>query len=168
MRAIFPMYDTPFQFLVLENSGTQSVAEMVGKRVGVGPRGGTSAAYFPEFFRKLNVSVNFVFGEWAELAAQVHRRELDVLAAGAGVLVPSFLELEARDKVRYIAFSQGQLAELRLAMPELTPSRIPAGMSPRRGLRYLAASRRTAQRITQLPTATSLMRKVSSKECLSK
>jgi TRAP-type uncharacterized transport system substrate-binding protein len=98
MRAIFPMYDTPFQFLVLENSGTQSVAEMVGKRVGVGPRGGTSAAYFPEFFRKLNVSVNFVFGEWAELAAQVHRRELDVLAAGAGVPVPSFLELEARDK----------------------------------------------------------------------
>lgn len=130
MRAIFPMYDTPFQFLVLENSGTQSVAEMVGKRVGVGPRGGTSAAYFPEFFRKLNVSVNFVFGEWAELAAQVHRRELDVLAVGAGVPVPSFLELEARDKVRYIAFSQGQLAELRLAMPELTPSRIPAGMYP--------------------------------------
>ena len=106
MRAIFPMYDTPFQFLVLENSGTQSVAEMVGKRVGVGPRGGTSAAYFPEFFRKLNVSVNFVFGEWAELAAQVHRRELDVLAAGAGVPVPSFLELEARDKVRYIPLRQ--------------------------------------------------------------
>ena len=96
MRAIFPMYDTPFQFLVLENSGTQSVAEMVGKRVGVGPRDGTSAAYFPEFFRKLNVSVNFVFGEWAELAAQVHRRELDVLAVGAGVPVPSFLELGAR------------------------------------------------------------------------
>src|SRR6476469_2063927 len=130
MRAIFPMYDTPFQFLVFRESGPRSVAEMVGKRVGVGPRGGTSAAYFPEFFRKLNVSVNFVFGEWAELAAQVHRRELDVLAAGAGVLVPSFLELEARDKVRYIAFSQGQLAELRLAMPELSPSRIPAGMYP--------------------------------------
>ena len=31
--------------------------------------------------------------------------------------VPSFLELGARDKVRYIAFSQGQLAELRLAKP---------------------------------------------------
>jgi len=120
MRAIFPMYDTPFQFLVLENSGTQSVAEMVGKRVGVGPRGGTSAAYFPEFFRKLKCE--FVFGEWAELAAQVHRRELDVLAVGAGVPVPSFLELEA--------LSQGQLAGLRFAMSELTPSRIPAGMYP--------------------------------------
>jgi TRAP transporter TAXI family solute receptor len=130
MRAIFPMYDTPFQFLVLDDSGTRSVAEMVGKRVGVGPRGGTSAAYFPEFFRKLNVSANLVFGEWADLAAQVHRRELDVLAVGAGVPVPSFLELESRDKVRYIAFSQAQLAGLRLAMPELTPSRVPAGMYP--------------------------------------
>ena len=130
MRAIFPMYDTPFQFLVLDDSGTRSVAEMEGKRVGVGPRGGTSAAYFPEFFRKLNVSANLVFGEWADLAAQVHRRELDVLAVGAGVPVPSFLELESRDKVRYIAFSQAQLAGLRLAMPELTPSRVPAGMYP--------------------------------------
>ena len=50
MRAIFPMYDTPFQFLVLQESGIRSIAEMAGKRVGVGPRGGTSAAYVPEFF----------------------------------------------------------------------------------------------------------------------
>jgi uncharacterized protein len=38
MRAIFPMYDTPFQFLVLQESGIRSIAEMAGKRVGVGPR----------------------------------------------------------------------------------------------------------------------------------
>ena len=130
MRAIFPMYDTPFQFLVLRESGARSVVEMVGKRVGVGPRGGTSAAYFPEFFKKLDIPVNLVFGEWVELAAQVHRRELDVLAVGAGVPVPSFIELEARDKVRYIALSPAQMVALRLAMPELTPSRIPAGMYP--------------------------------------
>src|SRR6476659_3821424 len=74
MRAIFPMYDTPFQFLVLRESGARSIAEMAGKRVGVGPRGGTSAAYFPEFFQTLKIPVNLVFGEWAELAAQVHQR----------------------------------------------------------------------------------------------
>src|SRR5437588_6269103 len=58
MRAIFPMYDTPFQFLVLQESGIRSIAEMAGKRVGVGPRGGTAAAYFPEFFNTLKVPVN--------------------------------------------------------------------------------------------------------------
>jgi uncharacterized protein len=44
MRAIFPMYDTPFQFLVLQEPGIRSVAEMAGKRVGLGPAGGTAAA----------------------------------------------------------------------------------------------------------------------------
>jgi uncharacterized protein len=130
MRAIFPMYDTPFQFLVLQESAIRSIAEMAGKRVAVGPRGGTSAAYFPEFFNTLKVPVNLVFGEWAELAAQVHQRTLDVLAVGAGVPFPSFVELEAKDKVRYIAFAPEQIATLRLAMPELTPSRIPAGTYP--------------------------------------
>jgi TRAP transporter TAXI family solute receptor len=130
MRAIFPMYDTPFQFLVLQESGIRSITEMAGKRVGVGPRGGTSAAYFPEFFNTLKVPVNLVFGEWAELAAHMHQHTLDVLAVAAGVPFPSFVELEAKDKVRYIAFAPEQIATLRLAMPELAPSRIPAGTYP--------------------------------------
>src|SRR5262249_13923163 len=130
MRAIFPMYDTPFQFLVLQDSGIRSLREMSGKRVGVGPRGGTSAAYFPEFFRVLNVPVILTYGEWAELAAQVHERKLDVLGVGAGVPFPSFVDLEAKDKVRYVALSPNEIAALRLAMPELNLSRIPAGTYP--------------------------------------
>jgi uncharacterized protein len=130
MRVIFPMYDTPFQFLVLQESGIRSVSEMSGKRIGVGPAGGTAAAYFPEFFRVLNVPVSLAYGEWAELAAQVHERKLDVLAGAAGVPFPSFIELEAKNKVRYVAFTANDIAALRLAMPELTPSRIPAGTYP--------------------------------------
>jgi uncharacterized protein len=113
MRTIFPMYDTPFQFLVLQDSGIRSVAEMSGKRVGVGPQGGTSAVYFPEFFRVLNVPVSLAYGEWAELAAQVHERKLDVLAVGAGMPFPSFVELEAKDKVRYVALTDKEIAALR-------------------------------------------------------
>jgi TRAP transporter TAXI family solute receptor len=130
MRAIFPMYDTPFQFAVLRESGIRSIAELVGKRIGIGPRGGTSAAYFPEFFHTLKVDANLVFGEWAELTEQLHQRTLDVLAVGAGVPFPSFIELEAKERVRYIAFDANQISMLRLAMPELTPSRIPAGAYP--------------------------------------
>jgi TRAP transporter TAXI family solute receptor len=130
MRAIFPMYDTPFQFLVLQGSGIRSVAEMAGKRVGIGPRGGTSAAYFPEFFKTLKVPANFAFGDWEDLAEQVHKREIDVLAVAAGVPFPSFIELEAKNNVRYIALSPEQIAALRLAMPELSLSRISGGTYP--------------------------------------
>jgi TRAP transporter TAXI family solute receptor len=130
MRVAFPMYDTPFHFLVLQDSGIRAIEEMSGKRVGVGPRGGTSAAYAPEFFATLKVPSNLVYGDWSDLAAQLHGRTLDALAVAAGVPFPSFIELEASDRVRYIALTPEQIAALRLAMPELSPSRIPAGTYP--------------------------------------
>ena len=130
MRAIFPMYDTPFQLLVLQDTNIRSIADMAGRRIGVGPPGGTSATYFPGIFNVLKVSADFVYGDWADLASQVHARSIDVLAVAAGVPFPSFIELEFKDKVRYIALSPEQLAALRLAMPELTPSRVPAGTYP--------------------------------------
>jgi TRAP transporter TAXI family solute receptor len=127
MRAVFPMYDTPFQFLVLQETGIRSITEMAGKRVGIGPQGGTSASYFPEFFATLKIPATFVVGEWSELATQMRGRLLDVLAVAAGVPFPSFTELEAKEKVRYVALDKEQIAALQLATPELTPSRIPPG-----------------------------------------
>jgi uncharacterized protein len=130
MRVMFPMYDTPFQLLVLQDSPARSIADMAGKRVGVGPHGGTAAVYFPEFFNALKIPASFVYGEWEELAAQMHQRQVDVLAIAAGVPFPAFIELEAKDKVRYITLTGNDIAALRLAMPELTPSAIPAGSYP--------------------------------------
>jgi len=130
MRVAFPMYDTPFQLIVLQDSGLRAVSEMGFKRVGIGPRGGTTAAYLPEFFNTLKIHVQFLFGEWEELATLMQRRELDVIAGAGGVPLPAFIELEAKERVRYIAFPSDQLAALRLAMPELTPSLIPAGTYP--------------------------------------
>jgi uncharacterized protein len=130
MRAIFPMYDTPFQFLALEASGIGSLAQMAGKRIGIGPRGGTTAAYAPEFFKVLKLQSELVHGDWADLAARLHAREIDGLAVGAGIPFPSFLTLEASDKVRYLALAPGEITALRLALPELAPSRVPAGSYP--------------------------------------
>ena len=130
MRVMFPMYDTPFQLLVFQESNMRSVADMAGKRIGVGPRGGTSATYFPEIFKTLDVTATFVFGEWSDLAAQMNARTIDVLAVGAGVPFPSFIELEVKNRVRYVAFSRDNIDDLKRAMPELNPSRVPAGTYP--------------------------------------
>jgi len=128
MRAIFPMYDTPFQFLVLQDSNIRSLAEMAEKRIGIGPRGGTAGVYVPEFFKVLKMSAHFAYGEWVDLAAQFQNKELDGLAVGAGVPFPSFLELEKKNNIRYIPLADDQIAALRLAMPELAPSSIPPGI----------------------------------------
>ena len=55
MRALFPMYDTPFQFVVLQGSAVQSIAELSGKRIGAGPQGGTTATYLPEMLKALRL-----------------------------------------------------------------------------------------------------------------
>jgi uncharacterized protein len=130
MRAIFPMYDTPFQFMVLRESGIMSVAELAGKRVGIGPAGGTTAAYVPEFFKLLKVDARLETGVWADLAAKVREGSLDGLAVGAGVPFPSFAELEASAKVRYLPLMPAQIVALRLAMPELGASLVAAGTYP--------------------------------------
>jgi hypothetical protein len=130
MRAMFPMYDTPFQFVTLQDSGIQSVADLDGKRVGVGPQGGTAGTYVPEFFKTLKLQASLVHGDWADLAAKVADRRIDALAVAAGVPFPALGEIERRAKVRYLPLGQQQILDLRLAMPELGASVVAAGSYP--------------------------------------
>ncbi|MDM7458835.1 MAG: TAXI family TRAP transporter solute-binding subunit, partial [Paracoccus sp. (in: a-proteobacteria)] len=61
MRALFPMYQTPFEAVALQSSGIADVMDMNGKRVSVGPAGGTAATYWPRFFEVLGVEANISF-----------------------------------------------------------------------------------------------------------
>jgi TRAP transporter TAXI family solute receptor len=130
MRAMFPMYDTPFHFLARQDAGVQSLAEMAGKRIGVGPHGGTAGTYVPTFLAVLKLEAPLTYGTWEELAAQMQGRALEVLAVAAGVPFPAAAGLEAKRLVRHVPLTAEQIVSLRLAVPELTPSVIPAGSYP--------------------------------------
>jgi TRAP transporter TAXI family solute receptor len=127
MRAVFPMYDTPFQFLVFQEAGIQSIADLNGKRVGIGPQGGTAGIYIPEFFKVLKINPTIRNGDWSDLAAAMRAGALDALAVGAGVPFPEFTNLERKNKVRYLPLTASQAVALRLAIPELGSSVVPAG-----------------------------------------
>jgi uncharacterized protein len=127
MRAVFPMYDTPFQFMALQESGILSVTDLTDKRVGIGPQGGTTGVYMPEFFKILKINPIIQTGNWSDLAVAIQARALDALAVGAGAPFPEFAALERKNKVRYLALTAGQVAALRQALPELGSSVVPAG-----------------------------------------
>jgi TRAP transporter TAXI family solute receptor len=129
MRALFPMYDTPFQFMA-RDANIRSLADLTGRRVGVGPQGGTSGAYVPDFFKVLKIDASLSHGDWADLARQVQAGGLDALAVAAGVPFPSFIELERTGTVRYLPLSSAQILDLRLAMPELNASVVGSGSYP--------------------------------------
>ena len=87
-RALFPMYDTSFQFVVMSDSAIHSITDLSGKQVGIGPRGGTGGVYTPLVFKALNIAAPFVTGTLADLAAQLSASKLDALAVVAGTPVP--------------------------------------------------------------------------------
>ena len=104
MRAIFPMYDTPFQFLVLQESGIRSIADIAGKRVGVGPHGGTSATYVPQFFSVLNVAAELHLWRLRRPGdADCRTAQIDAFFAAAGrVHFHPSSSSRPRTKVRYL------------------------------------------------------------------
>ena len=129
-RALFPMYDTPFQFVVRSEAAIQSVGDLAGKRVGIGPQGGTGGVYTPLLFKAINTTAGFVTGSWSELSAQLGAGRLDALVVVAGVPVPEVTELERKGGVRYLTLTPSQRVAVRLALPEIAPSTIAAGTYP--------------------------------------
>lgn len=127
VRALFPMYDTPFHFVTTEKTGIKSVAEMAGKTLGAGPKAGTPGTYFPLMFDALGIKANWRFGQASDMQNQLADGLLDVFAFAAGLPIAAYSELEAQRPVRFITYTDAQLNTLKQKMPELSDSVIPKG-----------------------------------------
>ncbi len=127
VRAMFPMYQTPFQVIALGSSGITSIADLDGKRVGVGPRGGTCGTYWPQYLEALGVDAEVQYGGASDLAGQVKDGLIDAFAFCAGLPIAAFSELEAQSAVNIFAFTEGEQATLVERFP-VSAYEIPTGL----------------------------------------
>jgi TRAP transporter TAXI family solute receptor len=127
IRAMFPMYDTPFHFVALRKSGLKAVKDLNGKRAGVGPRAGTCGTYFPLMFETLGVKATIRNGQASDMAANLQDGLIDAFPFCAGVPIAAFSELETSNDVTFFTFTDDEIVRLRKAMPELSDSLIPKG-----------------------------------------
>jgi TRAP transporter TAXI family solute receptor len=81
LRALFPMYDTPFQAVVLGQSGITTLAQLDKKRIGVGPKAGTGGTYIPEIIKVLGISGEMNYGSLADMATELLDRHLDAVCS---------------------------------------------------------------------------------------
>jgi uncharacterized protein len=130
MRALFPMFDTPFQFAAPKRLNLWSLGAFAEKRIGGGPKAGTSGTYFPEVFKALDIPAVLRNGAWEDLVRQLAAGELDGMAFAVGAPVPDVAALDAKDPLHFIQPSSEQVALLRTRFPEFTPSVIPFGTYP--------------------------------------
>jgi len=127
IRALFPMYDTPFHFITAEKSGIKSVKELNGRTVGVGPRAGTCGTYFPLMFETLGIKATVRNGQASDMASQLGDGLLDAFPFCAGLPIASYTEIEAQRPVRFFTFTDAEIAALKQKMPELSDAVIPKG-----------------------------------------
>ena len=126
LRAMFPMYQTPFQIIALSDSGIDSVEDLQGRVVGVGPAGGTSGTYFPRFFDSLGVDVEIRNGGASDMAGQLQYGIIDAFAFSAGIPISAFSQVEAQVGANIFSFSDEQIAALLEEYPSVGEFTIPA------------------------------------------
>lgn len=126
VRAIFPMYETPFTLVTLARSGVDDISKLKpGARVGVGPAGATADAYFPAMLEALGANIRKANAGWSDLTGQLKDGLIDAIGFAAGVPIPAVSELESTDKINIISFTPEQMKVLTEKFP-VSPFTIPA------------------------------------------
>jgi uncharacterized protein len=126
LRALFPMYETSFQCVALRNAGIASIAQMKGKRVGVGPAGGPAEHYFKGINELRNLNATIVNGAPAALANDLRTGAIDVLWQGAAVPIPAIKQIaDAVDAVVF-ALDASDIAPMLAKFPALAATRVAA------------------------------------------
>jgi uncharacterized protein len=127
MRALFPMYDTSFQFTVLRRSGVSSVAMLDKLDVGAGPRAGTGGVYVPKILSALGVSAHMGYGSYEDMARDLLSGRYNAVVMVGGAPFPAAKELEEKEPLNFISLSDSEVDAVRKAIPELSRSTISAG-----------------------------------------
>lgn len=125
VRALFPMYETPFHAITMANSGIDSIKDLEGKRISVGPQGGTSSIYWPRFLEALDVDAEITYSGASDAAGQLKDGLIDAFTFSAGIPIGAFSQLSAEADAKTFAFSSDELEVILEEFPEVAAFTIP-------------------------------------------
>jgi TRAP transporter TAXI family solute receptor len=127
LRALFPMYETSFQVAALRKSGLHSLADLDGKKVGVGPAKGPAEGFFRAAAEVARINPVIVNGDPAALSRLVLNGEIDALWQGAVVPIPSLVEVANQADAIVFGLSEAEVTAVLAKLPALSATTIAAG-----------------------------------------
>lgn len=127
IRALFPMYETSFQVAALRKSGLHSLADLDGKKVGVGPARGPAEGFFRAAADVAHIKPIIVNGDPAALSNQVLSGKIDALWQGAVVPIPSLTAIADQADAIVFGLSDAEVAAVLVKLSVLSPTTIAAG-----------------------------------------
>ncbi len=127
IRALFPMYETSFQVAALRKSGLHSLADLDGKKVGVGPARGPAEGFFRAAADVAHIKPVIVNGDPAALSRQVLDGEIDALWQGAVVPIPSLVAVANQADAIVFGLTDTEVTAVLAKRPALSATTIPTG-----------------------------------------
>jgi hypothetical protein len=126
VRAIFPMYNTYSQWWAFKNAGIESIYDLEGKRVGVGPAGGTAGTYHPRILELLGINATVRHAGISDLVAQHQDGQLDANSFAAGIPVAAVMEAAAQKELVLFGIDGEARDKVCQEWPFWSPAVIPA------------------------------------------
>lgn len=130
LRAVVPLYETPYHSIALAESGIRTLKNLSGRRVGVGPAGGPGEVFFRGIAEVMAIKAMVVTGTPADLSAKLLAREIDAFWYGSGLPSPPFEEVARQADAVVFGFMRDEAQLFRRRFPTFTPYEIPANTYP--------------------------------------
>jgi TRAP transporter TAXI family solute receptor len=126
MRALVPMYETPFHTIAMRARGIATLSDLDGRRVGVGPSGGPGEVFFKGVAEALGIRATLATGTPAEMAAGLLAGEIDAFWYGSGLPSPPFIEIAQKADAVVIGFTAPEADAFRRLFAYFAPFEIAA------------------------------------------
>lgn len=128
VRAIFPMYNTYSQWWATVASGITKIEDLAGKRVGVGPQGGTAGTFHPRFLELLGINATVRHAGLSDLVGQHMDGQLDANSFAAGLPVGGVLEMANQRRITMFGIDGANREKILKEYPYFAPAVIPASV----------------------------------------
>ena len=128
IRALVPMYETPFHTVALRRSSITTLAQLNKKRIGPGPRASLTAAYAERIFAALGISAEMRYASFNTQAGELLEGDIDAMFVAIAAPAPAIQKVEAKEPITLISLSPEQIDIILKANPELNASKIAAGV----------------------------------------
>lgn len=128
IRAIFPTHKGAIQTWSLADSGIKSLSDLDGKRVGMGPKGGTPDAYGLSILKGIGANPSeTVNAGYSDLATQMKDKMMPAIFTITGIPYPSIMETEATTKINVFGVTDEEAQKITKVYPFFSKGIIPKG-----------------------------------------
>ncbi|MDR7545208.1 MAG: TAXI family TRAP transporter solute-binding subunit [Armatimonadota bacterium] len=129
IRVVFPMYTSYAHWMVSADSPVRSVADLTGRVVSLGPRGGSAEFVGDRVLELFNVKPRrVVYLGFADGATAMRDGTVDANFGVIGIPVPAWVEAALTRPARFFGFTREQIETLTSKFPYLARTVIRAGV----------------------------------------